>query len=415
MVEHEIEVVRRADWIVDVGPGAGEKGGEVLYSGPPEGLRHVEQSETQRHLFALRRPDIRSPRQPKGWLRVTGITRNNLDDVDANFPLGVMTAVTGVSGSGKSTLVSQVLVELVAERLGQKIAPEEEESENLEDRPVVTLSGRITDGMQHIRRLVVVDQKPIGRTPRSNLATYTGLFDHVRSLFASTNLARSRKYDAGRFSFNVAKGRCATCSGEGFVSVELLFLPSVYSPCPTCHGTRFNQKTLEVLYRNKSIADVLAMTVDTAAEFFASDATVERSLKVLQEVGLGYLRLGQAATELSGGEAQRVKLATELQRAEFGKSLYVLDEPTTGLHPTDVERLQRQLERLVAAGNTVIVIEHDMQVVAHCDWVIDMGPGAGDEGGRIVADGIPEEISSASGSKTARYLIEYLSPASAMR
>ena len=313
---------------------------QCFIRGPPDGLsayRAIGDAEAS----AQRRTARRRPRDAsrKRWLRLRGVTRNNLDHLDVSFPLGVITAVTGVSGSGKSTLVSQVLVELVAERLGQNIAPDDEESENLEDRPVVTLSGQITDGMQHIRRLVVVDQKPIGRTPRSNLATYTGLFDHVRRLFASTKLARSRKYDAGRFSFNVAKGRCETCSGEGFVSVELLFLPSVYSPCPTCHGARFNQKTLEVLYRSKSIAAVLEMTVDAAAEFFMDDASVERSLKVLQEVGLGYLRLGQAATELSGGEAQRVKLATELQRSEYGKSLYVLDEPTTGLHPSDVERL----------------------------------------------------------------------------
>ena len=314
VVEHEIEVVRRADWIVDVGPGAGEKGGEVLFSGTPQGLRDVEGSETRRHLF--RRESHRHTmrrRDPKGWLRLTNVTRNNLDRLNARFPLGVMTAVTGVSGSGKSSLVSQALVELVANRLGQTIAGEDEESESLEDAPVVTASGRIEDGMQHIRRLVVVDQKPIGRTPRSNMATYTGLFDHVRRLFASTPLARSRRYDAGRFSFNVAKGRCATCSGEGFVVVELLFLPSVYSPCPACHGTRFNEKTLEVQYRDKSIAEVLAMTVETAADFFADDTSILRSLKVLEDVGLGYLRLGQAATELSGGEAQRVKLATELQ------------------------------------------------------------------------------------------------------
>ena len=335
------------------------------------------------------------------------MTRNNLDRLDARFPVGLLTAVTGVSGSGKSTLVSQALVELVATRLGQNIA-EEEDNGSLEDRPVLTVSGRIEDGMQHIRRLVVVDQKPIGRTPRSNMATYTGLFDHVRRLFASTPLARSRRYDAGRFSFNVAKGRCATCSGEGFVFVELLFLPSVYSPCPTCHGARFNEKTLEVRYRDKNIADVLAMNVEAAAEFFADDTSISRSLKVLEEVGLSYLRLGQAATELSGGEAQRVKLATELQRAENGKTLYVLDEPTTGLHPSDVERLQRQLQKLVDAGNTVIVVEHDMQVIAGCDWVIDMGPGAGEEGGRIIAEGAPEEIVTASGSKTAPYLAEYL-------
>jgi excinuclease ABC subunit A len=411
VVEHEAEVMRRADWIVDVGPGAGEKGGVVLYSGPPRGLRNVEHSETRRHLFASSTRRHVERRQPKGWLQLSGVTRNNLHDLDARFPLGVMTAVTGVSGSGKSTLVSQALVELVLERLGQKIAVEEGESKDLEDRPMITLSGRVSEGMQHLRRLVVVDQKPIGRTPRSNMATYTGLFDHVRSLFASTRLARARKYDAGRFSFNVAKGRCETCSGEGFVCVELLFLPSVYSPCPTCHGARFNAKTLEVLHRSKSIADVLAMTVDAAAEFFTDDAHIERALKVLQEVGLGYLRLGQAATELSGGEAQRVKLATELQRTEHGKNLYVLDEPTTGLHPTDVERLQRQLQKLVAAGNTVIVIEHDMQVIADCDWVIDIGPGAGDEGGIIIAEGPPEAIVTASCGKTAPYLSEYLSRA----
>lgn len=409
VVEHEIEVMRRADWIVDVGPGAGEKGGEVLYSGPPEGLRKIEQSETRRHLFSSgTHRELTERRQPKGWLRLSGVTRNNLDHLDVRFPVGLMTAVTGVSGSGKSSLVSQALVELVAKRLGQKMTAEEEESDNLGDRPVMTASGRIEEGMQHIRRLVIVDQKPIGRTPRSNMATYTGLFDHVRRLFASTPLARSRRYDAGRFSFNVAKGRCATCSGEGFVFVELLFLPSVYSPCPACHGARFNEKTLEIHYRDKNIADVLAMTVDAAADFFAEDAPIQRSLQILDEVGLGYLRLGQAATELSGGEAQRVKLATELQRAENGKTLYVLDEPTTGLHPTDVERLQRQLRRLADAGNTVIVVEHDMQVIAGCDWVIDIGPGAGEEGGRVLAEGTPEQMASAAGSKTAAFLAMYL-------
>ncbi len=257
--------------------------------------------------------------------------------------MGVFTAVTGVSGSGKSTLVSQVLVELVAEGLGQALEVEEDEAEDLEQAAVGTVSGKIVAGMEHVRRLVVVDQKPIGRTPRSNMATYTGLFDHVRKLFAATKMARARRYDAGRFSFNVAKGRCETCDGEGFVCVELLFLPSVYSPCPTCHGARFNAKTLEVTYREKSVADVLGMTVDAAASFFAEEAQLARALGVLQEVGLGYLRLGQPATELSGGEAQRVKLATELQRAQRGDTLYVLDEPTTGLHPSDVERLVRQL------------------------------------------------------------------------
>jgi excinuclease ABC subunit A len=262
--------------------------------------------------------------------------------------------------------------------------------------------------MEAIRRLVVVDQKPIGRTPRSNLATYTGLFDHVRRLFAGTSPARSRRYDAGRFSFNVAKGRCETCQGEGFVMVELLFLPSVYSPCPTCHGSRYNAKTLEIKYRDQSIADVLNMTVDAAFDFFADEHHVRRSLDVVRQVGLGYLRLGQAATELSGGEAQRIKLATELQRTHRGDTLYILDEPTTGLHPADVERLITQLDGLVQAGNTVIVVEHDMRVVAGSDWVIDIGPGAGEEGGRVVASGPPEEVARSNESRTAVYLARFL-------
>ena len=404
VVEHELDVIRRADWIIDVGPRAGVNGGEILYSGPLAGLKAVDASQTRRYLFSATRPTRDSAREPKGWLRLHGVTRNNLHRLDADFPLGVFTAVTGVSGSGKSTLVSQVLVDLVAEHLGQPILSEEDEADDLEQAPVQTTSGEIASGAEHIRRLVVVDQKPIGRTPRSNMATYTGLFDHVRKLFASTKLARTRKYDAGRFSFNVAKGRCETCAGEGFVCVELLFLPSVYSPCPTCHGARFNAKTLEVRYREKSIADVLALTVDAAAEFFSENAQVSRALQVLQEVGLGYLRLGQPATELSGGEAQRVKLATELQRAQHGKTLYVLDEPTTGLHPSDVDRLLRQLQNLVAAGNTVVVVEHDMQVIAGSDWVIDLGPGAGDEGGQIVAVGSPGKIAKSPSSRTARFL-----------
>ena len=254
-----------------------------------------------------------------------------------------------------------------------------------------------------------VDQAPIGRTPRSNLATYTGLFDHVRKLFAETKTARARHYDAGRFSFNVAKGRCETCQGEGFVFVELLFLPSVYAPCPTCHGARYNAKTLEVKYRDKSIADVLGLTVDAAWEFFAHDQQLRRSIDVLREVGLGYLRLGQPATELSGGEAQRIKLATELQRPQRGATLYILDEPTTGLHAADVDKLMKQLDALVSAGNTVIVVEHDMRVVAASDWVMDIGPGAGDEGGRVVAAGTPSEVASRAESRTATYLAPVLS------
>ncbi|HEX3111204.1 MAG TPA: excinuclease ABC subunit UvrA [Thermoanaerobaculia bacterium] len=402
VVEHELDVVRHADWIVDVGPEAGEHGGEILYSGPPEGLARVKRSHTREFLFGERNVEVRAPRQPRGWVRLAGVTRNNLHDLDAEFPLGVLTCVTGVSGSGKSTLVSQVFVELLSDHLGHSVE-EEEELDPLEER-VVTEGGEIVSGMDRVRRLVRVDQKPIGRTPRSNLATYTGLFDYVRKLFASTKAARARHYDAGRFSFNVAKGRCPTCEGEGFVMVELLFLPSVYAPCPDCKGARYNEKTLEVEYKGRNIAAVLGMTVDGAWQFFDEDAPIHRALSVLREVGLGYLRLGQPATELSGGEAQRIKLATELQRVGRADTLYILDEPTTGLHPVDVERLLAQLDRLVDAGNTVIVVEHDMQVIAASDWMIDMGPGAGDEGGTIVAAGAPRDVMNVKASRTARYL-----------
>jgi excinuclease ABC subunit A len=323
--------------------------------------------------------------------------------------LGVLTSVSGVSGSGKSSLVSQLLVELVAERLGLQVdISADTEADPLEQNEVITLGGQITSGMKSIKRLVVVDQKPIGRTPRSNLATYTGLFDHVRKLYAATPAAKVRKYDAGRFSFNVAKGRCPHCEGEGFVMVELLFLPSVYTPCPTCGGTRYNPKTLEIKYKDKNIAEVLSMTVDQAANFFDEEPSVSRALEVVREVGLGYLRLGQPATELSGGEAQRIKLATELQRAQHGQTLYVLDEPTTGLHPSDVERLMLQLNRLVDAGNTVILVEHDMDVIAESDWVIDIGPGAGEDGGQIVAQGRPADIVKNKKSLTAPYLAKHL-------
>ena len=404
VVEHNLDVIRHADWIVDVGPGAGEQGGFVLYSGPPDGLGQVEASQTRRFLFGESPLPPREPRAPKDWLRLAGVTRNNLNGLDVAFPLGVFTSVTGVSGSGKSSLVSQALVELVAEHLGHDILAQEEEGEVLERAAVVPASGRIVGGMKGIKRLVRVDQKPIGRTPRSNLATYTGLFDHVRKLFAATKQARARRYDAGRFSFNVAKGRCPHCEGEGFVMVELLFLPSVYAPCPTCHGARYNAETLKIKYQDRSIADVLGMTVDAAWEFFADEPHLHRSLTIVREVGLGYLRLGQPATELSGGEAQRIKLATELQRIQRGDTLYVLDEPTTGLHPADVERLISQLDGLVEAGNTVIVVEHDMRVAARSDWVMDLGPGAGDEGGRVVASGPPVEVARTSGSRTAPYL-----------
>jgi excinuclease ABC subunit A len=406
VVEHALDVIRQADWLVDVGPLAGERGGQVLYSGEPEGLRTVEKSQTRRYLFGEAPPPQRTPREPTGWLKLAGIHRNNLKDLQVAFPLGVLTSVTGVSGSGKSSLVSQVLVELVGQALGQGGAAQEEQPDepDLERDEELPLEGRIVSGMEGVRRLVRVDQKPIGRTPRSNLATYTGLFDQVRKLFAATKDAKKRRYDAGRFSFNVAKGRCEHCAGEGFVMVELLFLPSVYAPCPTCEGARYNAETLEVTYRGKNIAEVLGMTVGEAIDFFKDEAPVERSLEVLNEVGLDYLRLGQPATELSGGEAQRIKLASELQRATRGNALYVLDEPTTGLHPVDADRLMVQLNRLVDAGNTVIVVEHTMRVVAGSDWVIDVGPGAGDEGGAIVASGPPQEVARNKKSRTARYL-----------
>lgn len=403
VVEHEIEVMKHADWLVDVGPAAGRAGGQILYSGPPAGLRAVNNSETAKYFFRERRIQKPQRRNPIGWLKLRGITRNNLSGVDVDLPLGVLASITGVSGSGKSTLISQALIDLVAIELGHESQPDDDPNE-MESSSQIGTSGKIEGGVQGIRRLVMVDQKPIGRTPRSNMATYTGLFDHVRTLFAHTKMARARKYDAGRFSFNVAKGRCETCSGEGFVCVELLFLPSVYSPCPTCKGSRFNTQTLEVTYHDKNIADILGMTVDEALAFFASEGGITRSLNVLHDVGLGYLRLGQSATELSGGEAQRIKLATELQRIGHGDTLYILDEPTTGLHPSDVCRLLIQLQTLVEQGNTVLVVEHDMDVVTASDWIIDIGPGAGDEGGNVVAFGVPEDLARHPVSRTAPYL-----------
>jgi len=405
VVEHALDVIRHADWIVDVGPQAGEGGGRILYSGPPDGLKKVAESHTRRYLFDENGPAQRTPREPTGWLRLEGVRRNNLHDLSARFPLGVLAAVTGVSGSGKSTLVSQVLVDLVIKALGQA-APEEEPEEEpgLEREEVIATEGRIAGGMENVKRLVRVDQKPIGRTPRSNLATYTGLFDQVRKLFAATPQAKKKRYDAGRFSFNVAKGRCEHCAGEGFVMVELLFLPSVYAPCPTCEGARYNADTLAVHYKDRNIAEVLGMTVDEAYAFFEDQEPVARPLNTLREVGLGYLRLGQSATELSGGEAQRIKLATELQRATRGGTLYILDEPTTGLHPLDADRLMAQLNRLVDAGNSVIMVEHTMRVVAGCDWVIDIGPGAGEAGGKVVAEGPPRTVADSQNGQTARYL-----------
>ncbi|KIQ11414.1 ABC transporter [Curtobacterium flaccumfaciens] len=377
VVEHDMSIVRRADWIVDVGPRAGSGGGTVLYSGPVAGLAEVEASVTRRFLEP-RQPTVdRAVRAPIGTLELRDLTLHNLRGLDVDLPLGVMTAVTGVSGSGKSSLVGGVL-------------------------PGVATSHPIVD------RVVQVDQKPIGRTPRSNLATYTGLFDAVRAAFAQTDEAKARGWGAGRFSFNVAGGRCEVCQGEGSVSVELLFLPGSWAPCPECHGSRYTAETLEVRWNGASIADVLGMTVDEAAPFLAPLPAAGRGLETLREVGLGYLRLGQPAPELSGGEAQRIKLATELQRARTGHTLYLLDEPTTGLHPADVELLTAQLARLTDAGNTVVVVEHAMDVVASADHVIDMGPSGGVEGGQVVASGTPAEVAASTTSRTAPYLRDQL-------
>ncbi|WP_300393126.1 excinuclease ABC subunit UvrA [uncultured Psychrobacter sp.] len=408
VVEHDVSVIRHADWVVDVGPKAGVHGGEIVYSGPVEGLEDIKESSTARYLFTNKDGANKQVlREPSAWLELADIERNNIQGLSAEFPLGVLTSVTGVSGSGKSSLVSQALVELVNEALGKEMVTETptDEAGLLEQEFEAPTGGRIVSGMDKVSRLVNINQKAIGRTPRSNLATYTGLFDDVRKLFAATKQAKAHGYDAGRFSFNTKKGRCPNCEGLGFVSVELLFLPSVYAPCQVCHGQRYNDETLEITYRDKNIAEVLNLTVEAAYEFFAEEAPILRALDALLQVGLGYLRLGQPATELSGGEAQRIKLATELQRTQRGDTLYILDEPTTGLHPADVSMLMTQLNGLVDAGNTVIMVEHDMQVASNSDWVIDMGPGAGDEGGLIVAQGTPEDVAQSEDSRTAPFLL----------
>jgi len=408
VVEHDVSVIRHADWVVDVGPKAGTHGGEIVYSGPVEGLRQVTESTTAQYLFTDKETAHKKPlRKPNAWLKLADIERNNIQGLSIAFPLGVMTCVTGVSGSGKSSLVSQALVELVNEALGKEVVTQAATDEaDLLDQEIETVTkGQIIAGMDKVSRLIDINQKAIGRTPRSNLATYTGLFDDVRKLFAATAEAKARGYDAGRFSFNTPKGRCPNCEGLGFVSVELLFLPSVYAPCQVCHGQRYDNDTLAITYRDKNIAEVLDLTVESAYTFFDGEASILRALDALLQVGLGYLRLGQPATELSGGEAQRIKLATELQRTQRGDTLYILDEPTTGLHPADVSMLMAQLDALVEAGNTVIMVEHDMQVASNSDWIIDIGPGAGDAGGQVVAQGTPEDVATSKISQTAPFLL----------
>lgn len=414
VVEHDMEIASHADWIVDLGPGAGELGGELLYSGPLDKITSAERSLTKRFLLEKKIKPARNRRKPKAWLKLTGINRHNLVDLDVSFPLGVFTAVTGVSGSGKTTLVCQVLAQSMETKFGSTVRDEkdgDEEGETAEadeSENNGSVSASLT-GAETLKRIVIVDQKPIGRTPRSNLATYTGLFDQIRQKFAATDEAKKLRFNAGRFSFNVEGGRCEACSGEGAVTVELLFLPSVYSPCMECNGTRYKSDTLQVKFHGLNIAEVLNLTVDSALKFFSEYPVLLRSLQTLHDIGLGYLRIGQPATELSGGEAQRIKLATELQRVQKGDTLYILDEPTTGLHPADTEILLRQLQNLVEAGNTVIVVEHDMSVIWDADWILDLGPGAGASGGRIAASGTPEDLVKQKTSKTAAFMAKHFS------
>jgi excinuclease ABC subunit A len=392
VVEHDEETIRAADHVVDMGPGAGEHGGAVVAQGTPEAIEAAPASLTGAYLAGRLRIAVPPARRRPGlhWLRLTGARGNNLQNVDLEVPVGLLVCVTGVSGSGKSTLVNDTLAAALARALHGASA---------EPAPYDSI-----EGLEHFDKLVLVDQSPIGRTPRSNPATYTGLFTPIRELFAETPEARARGYGAGRFSFNVRGGRCEACEGDGLIRVEMHFLPDVYVPCDTCHGTRYNRETLEIRYKGRTIAEVLEMTVDAAAALFRAVPAVTRKLQTLAEVGLGYLRLGQSAVTLSGGEAQRVKLALELSRRDTGRTLYVLDEPTTGLHFHDIALLLKVLDRLRDAGNTVVVIEHNLDVVKTADWVIDLGPEGGDAGGRIIVAGTPEDIAAHSGSHTGQSL-----------
>lgn len=398
VVEHDEDTMREADWIVDVGPGAGEHGGEIVHSGSFEELLKNTKSITGDYMAGRRSIEVPASRRPvdkERELTVRGARENNLKNVTVSFPLGVFTAVTGVSGSGKSTLVNDILYTSLANKLnGAKQVPGRHKS---------------IDGLEYLDKVIHVDQSPIGRTPRSNPATYTGVFDHIRKLFAETSEAKMRGYTPGRFSFNVKGGRCEDCSGDGTLKIEMNFLPDVYVPCETCHGKRYNRETLEVHYKGKTIADVLEMPVEEAAEFFAAFTPIARHLNTLVDVGLGYIRLGQPATTLSGGEAQRVKLATELQKRSNGRSIYVLDEPTTGLHFEDIRKLLAVLQSLVDKGNSVITIEHNLDVVKCADWIIDMGPEGGSGGGTVIAEGTPEQVAQVKGSHTGAFLAEILS------
>ena len=402
VVEHDEDTIRSADWIVDIGPGAGELGGEVVYSGDVAGLAGAEGSITGDYLARRRQIEIPATRRKRDKGRevtVVGARENNLKDVTVSFPLGVLTAVTGVSGSGKSSLVNSILYQVLANRLNRARG--------------VPGRHKTVRGVEHLDKVVHVDQSPIGRTPRSNPATYTGVWDHIRKIFAAVPESKVRGYGPGRFSFNVKGGRCESCKGDGTLKIEMNFLPDVYVPCEVCHGARYNRETLEIRYKDKTVADVLDMTIHQAAEFFSASSVISRHLNTLVEVGLGYVRLGQSATTLSGGEAQRVKLATELQRRSTGRTIYVLDEPTTGLHFEDIRKLLGVLQGLVDKGNSVVVIEHNLDVIANADWVIDMGPEGGRGGGTVVATGTPEKIAQTEESYTGRFLAPMLKRAHA--
>lgn len=396
VVEHDEDTMRAADYIIDIGPGAGEKGGQVMAAGTPKQIMRSRKSLTGQYLAGKQQIPVPATRRPGNghFITVTGAKENNLKDLTVKFPLGDFICVTGVSGSGKSTLVNQILKRILAQKLNHNSA-----------KP-----GRYqtVSGIENIEKVIDIDQSPIGRTPRSNPATYTGVFDDIRDLFAQTNAAKVRGYSKGRFSFNVKGGRCEACHGDGIIKIEMNFLPDVYVPCEVCHGTRYNSETLEVEYKGKNIADVLEMTVSEALDFFSAIPKIRRKLQTIEDVGLGYVHLGQPATTLSGGEAQRMKLASELHRQSHGKSFYILDEPTTGLHMADIKRLLAVLQRLVDAGNTVLVIEHDLDVVKSADYLIDLGPEGGEAGGQIVATGTPEAVAQVPGSYTGQYLKQML-------
>ena len=395
VVEHDEDTMMAADCIVDIGPGAGEHGGKVVAVGTAEEIMKCEDSITGAYLSGRRSIPVPSERrQPTGWLKVRGARENNLKNVDVDIPLGVMTCVTGVSGSGKSSLVNEILYKSLAKKLNRA-------------RTIAGAHDGI-DGVDQLDKIIAIDQSPIGRTPRSNPATYTGVFDLIRDLFAATPDAKAKGYSKGRFSFNVKGGRCEACSGDGIIKIEMHFLPDVYVPCEVCGGKRYNRETLEVKYKGKSIYDVLNMTVEEALKFFENVPSISRKIATLNDVGLSYIRLGQPSTELSGGEAQRIKLATELSRRGTGKTIYVLDEPTTGLHFADVHKLVEILRRLSEGGNTVVVIEHNLDVIKTADYIIDMGPEGGDRGGTVIAKGTPEQVAESPVSYTGRYVKKYL-------